>query len=504
MTEFLTPLLDSVIQPETTLARVGIAVAILILGHLLVKTIDLSLKKTLVQGKELSKKKIENRSTKVKYLSYTLDAAVIAAAIAYLNAEITIELYDELIELSPDIVSVALILLLGIIVVNLLTRIGEDILKTVGIQNYLNELGLSTSSVRILSTLLKGFLYLVLVQIVLTQIGLGDTFISELVTASSWAAALLIAAIIFWTTKDLMRDYGAGVYLNNSRIVRPGEEVELEDNRGRIKEIKPLSTMIETDQGYTMMTPNSKILESNIKFKRTQNDIETLEEIKEYFVPQDTENTAPATIEMTLDILGYRNTQQEIQETMEETNPEEIQNAIEKLTNKEVRTAFVETEKISNIEDELKTWFNDGSLVILKIDKSEIFTDQEKENYILAIGVEKDEVLVLDPDTDSGGVYYINRERLETALQTTTEPRGYIIVAPKGTTAQWRIKNDLIYSDKSYYEELSKTLENRLTKITRQGRILKNAMPEQVQNYTEKWRSTEHNVSRIWKPEEKQ
>ena len=79
--------------------------------------------------------------------------------------------------------------------------------------------------------------------------------------------------------------------------------------------------------------------------------------------------------------------------------------------------------------------------------------------------------------------------------------RGYTVVAPKGTTAHWRIKNDLIYADKSYYDELSKTLEARLRKILRQGRILKNSTPSSMEDYMEKWGSSEK-LTRIWMPEQ--
>ncbi len=91
---------------------------------------------------------------------------------------------------------------------------------------------------------------------------------------------------------------------------------------------------------------------------------------------------------------------------------------------------------------------------------------------------------------------------MEGAMAEFGHKRGYIVLAPKGTTAHWRIKNDLIYADKSIYDELSKTLETRLRKIMRQGRILKNSTPNSMKKYLEKWsREDDQKLTRVWKPE---
>jgi hypothetical protein len=246
-------------------------------------------------------------------------------------------------------------------------------------------------------------------------------------------------------------------------------------------------------------------MDSPLKFKRTQSDLETLEDITQYFVAQNPSYCGPDSMEIALEIFGYKHDQEEIGEKAniskeEGVHEEDLMDAAEELTNKEVRTAWIGHDKISDLGEEYKSWFNDGALIVSNFYKPEIFPDATTGHFVLSIGVEGDEILNLDPSGTNGGVYYVGEDTLEEAMGDFGHKRGYIVVAPKGTTAYWRIKNDLIYADKSYYDELSKTLESRLRKILRQGRILKNSTPQSMEKYLEKWTADEK-LTRIWNPE---
>jgi hypothetical protein len=202
-------------------------------------------------------------------------------------------------------------------------------------------------------------------------------------------------------------------------------------------------------------------------------------------------------MEMALDIFGYHVSQEKLAEKSE-TNDALLEN-IEEKTNNEVKTGYVEREKITKLGDELKAWFNDGALVALTLDKQEVIPEGEG-RYVLGIGIEENEVLVIDPSKGSGGVYFVNQSSL---IESMGEDDGYSVLAPNGTTAHWRLKKGLLYSDKNYYEELSKTLEARLNKMIRQGRIMKPVMPSSVRSYVDDWRSGKY-ASRVWKPTEGQ
>jgi small-conductance mechanosensitive channel len=499
MADFLSPIL-ALTAAEDVVLKVTISLLILVLGHLGVRALNATVRSLWISKNNQSRKEIEEREETIQYLSYILDAGVILLTLLYLNAGITSQISVELVNFLPKLLSVILVGILGFIAINLFTKVGTEFMRKVGVESYFKEIGFSGGTLSLVTGLIKGFLYLLVLQIALRQIGIGDTFINELVTASSWAAAALAAALIFWGFKDLFRNFAAGVYLQNSRLVRPGEEVRMDGENGEIRDISVFSTTVNTEEGYTLLQPNTAIMDSALKFKRTKNDIETLEEIKSYFVADSPQDSGQASAEMALDIFGHRNSQSQIKERQknyEGSEKAQMIQSIEDLTNNNVKGAFVQAEKIQDMENELKAWFNDGALVLPSFRKQQIFPDSEGGEYVLSVGIEEDEVLSIDPNPQTGGVYFIGAENFTNAMEP--EDNGYIVLAPKGTTAYWRIKNDLIYSNKNQYEEISKTLEARLTKILRQGRILDDVMPENVRGYIEDWRADRY-ASRLWKP----
>lgn len=502
--EFLTQLIPGL--SSGPMLRVLGALLILVFGHLLVKISKVTIRRYWIQGaQEATKKDIERREDNIRLAGNILDGVIISAAIIYLNAGIGQNLFTDLVSDSPRIVSALLLGILGIILIKIVTRVFKDFLNTVGVNNYLREIGLSRSASNLIAAAAKTVMYIVLFQVVLAQLQIGYTFLNQMLNAATWAFSFMIAALIFYSLKDLIRNVAAGFYLKNSHLVRQGEEVKVDGESGEIKEVSLFSTSVNTDSGYTLLTPNSQLMESPLRVKRTQSDLETLEDITSYFVAQDPSYCGPASMEMALEIFGYRKDQHQIGEkaNAEEgkgVDEDDLMNAVEELTNKEVKTAWIGYDDITDLEDEYKSWFNDGALIVSNFFKPEIFPDASAGHFVLSVGVEGEEILNLDPSGTNGGVYYVNKDTLYDAMADFGHKRGYIVVAPKGTTAYWRIKNDLIYAKKSLYDELSKTLESRLRKIMRKGRILKNSTPESMEKYMEDW-ATEEKLTRVWKPE---
>jgi small-conductance mechanosensitive channel len=489
------------INTADPLVRVGMALLILVFGHLGVKAFNLGVRKYWrSKGSQLTRKEVKERNEALKYVSYALDSGIIILALLYLNTGINTGLIDSLIEFVPQMISAILVVILGFLAINITTKAGSDFMKTLGVHMYFQEIGLSQSALKLFAGIFKGFLYLLLLQIALTELGIGSAFVDELVKASSWAAAFLVAGLVFYGFKDLFQNYAAGIYLKNSRVARPGEEIDLDGERAEIRNVSLFSTTMDTQSGRTVLSPNSRLMDSNISAKRTKSDLETLEDIKSYFVADQPGLSAPASLVMALDIMGYRVQQEEVAEKLSGTDPEQIQEAVKDLTEDEVKTGFVERDKITDIGSEFKTWFNDGALTLAEVNKEVLFSSSEGTQHLLCVGVEGSEILVVDPGSKQGGVYYINKEKLLESIKSSEKP-GYTVIAPSGTTAFWRLKNNLVYSDKSYYDELSKTLESRLTRIMRRGRILKESMPSSVSQYIEKWEQ-EGDVTRLWSPED--
>jgi len=498
MIEFLSPLLNFIGRDQASV-KITVTLLILVLGHIGVKISKIAARNFWIDGKDdLTKKQVKDRQEVLKHGGYLLDAGIISAALIYLNNSFTNAFFAEVAEFIPNLLSAALVGILGVIGIRLLTKVTENFMKTVGTTSYLREVGFSGSAVKVIASLFKGFLYLVLLQIALAQLGIGNTFVRELVNASSWAAAFLVASLLFFGFKDLFQNFAAGIYLKNSRFIRPGEEIHIGEEETEIRDISLFSTSLNTKSGKTIISPNSRIMDSDISFRRTKNDLDTLEEIKNYFVAEKPEHSGAAAIQMALEVFGYRHEQPELTEKLgEDPEPESLIETVEDLTEGEMKAAFIEEDKITDTAAEFKTWFNDGALIIPNFDKDSLFPESEESEYALSLGVEGREILIADPSSKKGGVYYIDREKLRKAMKSLDDERGYLVAAPEGTTAQWRIKNDLLYSDRNYYDELSKTLEARLTKIMRRGRVMEEVMPEAVSSYLEKWQA-QGDVTRLW------
>lgn len=490
------------------LVHILLTLLILAGGHLTVKALKIAGRKLWVTGREdVTRKWIKEREEKIELIGNFLEAGVITVSLFYLNTGITTELFQEIQMYLPRIFTVILIGILGVTLIKITTQIVKNFLQTTGVKNYIRETGLSVNSIKLLVGTFKAFLYLLLVQVLVAQLNIGSTFISEIITASSWAIAFLVAALLFYGFRDLFQNFAAGAYLKNSRIVRPGEEVKVDGESGEIRDVSLFSTTVNTSSGYTVLAPNKKIVESNLRFKRAESDLDTLEEISSYFVAEGKDYSAAASLEMTLEVLGFRKSQEEIFEKIEDTQADEedkeyseiekIQETVSNLTDHRLNSAWIEKDKISDINNELKSWFNDGAITVLRINKDLASEETEKSGYCLAVGVEGQEILIVDPSEE--GVYYMHKDRLEDALDF--KEGGYLVVAPEGTTSYWRVKNELVYSEKKHYEELSKTLESRLRKIIRQGRILDNSAPEAMEKYMEKWRSDETSAL-LWRPEQ--
>ncbi|MFP4038419.1 MAG: mechanosensitive ion channel domain-containing protein [Candidatus Nanohaloarchaea archaeon] len=488
------------VTAESLAVRISVTLLILVLGHLTVRIYRRITERVFIEGKDFNRKQLKAYKDRIQYSTYALNAGIIGAALFYLNADISRELYTGVVSALPNLFSIILVAILGIIGVNIFTKLTTDFFKTVGFEKYIRDAGISREITQVGEILFKSVLYLLILQFILAQAGLAESTMQEFVRAAAWSIAVLIAGLMFYGFKDLFHNLASGMYLKNSRAVRPGEQVQIDGETGEIQNVSLFSTEINTQDGYTLMAQNREVVRSKFKFKRSKSDIETLEEIIDYFVADREGYSGPASIEMALDILGYSITQEDIAEKSledEEIQREKMMEAVEQMTDGDVKTAWIESESISDLEDEFKAWFNDGGLIVPRFEKSEIFPGEEEGEYALSVGVEDGEVLVVDPSPESGGVYYINKDRLTNAISG----HGYIVFAPEGTQAYWRIKKGLIYSDKSYYDELSKALESKLRRIMRQGRILKDVMPEEVEKYAENWRSDEK-ISRVWRPEQ--
>ena len=89
---------------------------------------------------------------------------------------------------------------------------------------------------------------------------------------------------------------------------------------------------------------------------------------------------------------------------------------------------------------------------------------------------------------------------MDTYSELIKGKRGYIVFAPEGTTAFYRIEEGLIYSDPSLYKDLSNKLKKELFNMLEKGQALETVLPLRVKNFIRKWKEKDK-IARLWRPE---
>lgn len=443
------------------------------------------------------------------YIEYSISVLTILIALVYINSGATNELLTKVLNYIPSVLSATLVFILGFLMIKLVMDFLTGFMETFGIKKYAKDIGFAPQALEIFFKAIKVFLYLVALEIAITQLGIPSDIIKTTLKAASYGMVAVIGVLAFYGFKDLVKNYAASLYLKTSDVIKKGKTIKMDGESGEIREVSSFGTTIATDKGYFMLSPNKNLMDKNIYFKRVKADVDTLEDIKNYFVAQEPSYCGPASAEMALAMFGYNINQNKLAEESgtergKGVSPQALTESVETLTNGKVLGAFVEYDNITDLAEEFKTWFNDGGLIITNFAKPMLFPKASTGHYSLSAGVEGEELLIIDPSsiTGTGGVYYVDKtEMLEAMSEWKGQKRGYIVLAPKDTRAYWRIKNDLIYADIGFYEQLSKNLELQLGKILRSGRILKNVFPESVDKFMEKWSSKE-NVRRVWKADQ--
>lgn len=492
-----------------TEGRIIGTILILAVGVALTKLISklshrMSMRK--VSGEETAKKVKKRKSEPSRVVEYIALIIFILIALLFLNASMTNRIMAQTVKNLPMLISTVLIIVLGFIVINLVIDLLKRFFEALDLEEFTEDFGLSSRAVSIILKIFRIFLYVLVIQMAIVQAGVSSYLLEETLKAAAYAIVFVVALILFFGFKDLVVNYAAGFYLKSSNMFKKGRKVKFKGESGEIRDITKFGTMISTDSGYFMFVPNSEAMDGEVYFKRTKADVETLDEITDYFSVQKAAYCGPASAEMALAIFGYDVSQEEIGDEAGTqldggTEGEDLADSIEKLTNGEVHSSYISYEEISNLKRELKVWLNDGALVILHFMKPVIFPDATTGHFVLCLGIEGDEILVMDPSSKSGGVYYVSYSDISEAMKEYDKSRGYIPLAPKGTTAYWRLKEGLVYSRPKLYDKLSKNLEIQISKIARKGSILKEIIPSSVTSFAEDWRS-EEKVRRLWVPEE--
>ncbi len=483
-----------------------IAIAVLLIGIPLAKAVESII--TRVHRKRYGASLARPMVSKIVF--HVSLIILFAIVLGFLNIDVDLDTFAGITGVIPEILTVIIIISLVIALSRVMILIADQILKKGGIFSLLESYGLD-------QLYLLGY-WLVFI-IILLSVG-STTFhiagydagpLVRILGNISLPILLFIALGIFIATKDLLREYGIGIYLRQSSMVRPGQYIIKEERRLKVHDMKAVGIMLEDEKNKEFI-PYSSLLQG-MRSKKTKSMLERLEDIKEHYVAQEPSYCGPASLAMILKIFNYDFTQYEIGDKAKTkvsqhgepagTTPQSLIDVAEKLTDGKVKGVWIDADHITDLRAELISWLKDEALVIVDYKKSYLFSSAKKAHYSVCLGVNGQELLLLDPSSKAGGVYYADYRRVHAGMDTFSllfnGRRGYMVFAKDGTPASKRINEGLIYLDKNLYSHMSSRISKALINIQESTASSSSILPESVKRLLKK----DEKITRLWRPKKK-
>ncbi|MFH1391153.1 MAG: C39 family peptidase [Candidatus Diapherotrites archaeon] len=494
MLPFGLDILQDAVANETVLA-----LGILISGVISAKIIALAI---LAFNDKLNLVSVASVKSLTRLIELMIFVFFTIVALDVLKVEFAKDVLVRVWDIIPAALVIILILMLGYIVINLIVDILKTFFTRIGRLDYLHEFGVSSNIINTVFFVLKLFLYLVLLSITLNYYARPVPFFDTIIAGTVFTLMFFSGALIAYSFKDYISNALLARYVEKN-ILKPGQRVKLQDSEGEVISVTNHGVIIETSSGYNHIIPNKVIITKELLVKRVRSNITKIEALMKNFMPQLPSYCGPASAVMMLDFFGYTITQEELAKESKTkipggTEPEDLINAVKKFTNSEVKGQLIRFDEIFDLAQEIKAWIAEGAMIILWYKKPVIFPEKESRSghYVLCVGVEGEELVVMDPSNETAGVYLVNHQLLEDAMDDYDISRGYFVFAKKGTSAFWRLNEGLLYGDVASYKNLSKSFERYLKRQFRQRNMINEIISEHLAP-----KIKEEKVKHIWKPD---
>lgn len=459
------------------------------------------------------RKNIENIPSKdslIRVLKLGIFLISILIALSILNVSFGDEISKQFGNIGVSALIFLLFLTLGYVVITIMFDFFKIIILKFG-EEYLVGLGISTTMLKIILFFLKTLIYFMLIVVSLSISGAEIPLFGNLVFSIFIAIILIISFFVVYSFKDYVANFVLSNYISKN-IVRPGQTIEIDGKRGEVISIDNQGVLIDLNEEETMVIPNKKIITKTIIHQRVNKELQNFDSIVTKYQVQLPSNCGPASASIMLDFLGYKISQEKLakesktkfrseklpegvkEEDFYGTDPIELINAVKSVTNQEVKGKLIEYSKIHNLKEEIKSWLTEGAFIILWYKKPVLFPNAKSGHYVLSIGVEDDRIVIMDPSSNTAGVYSVDYRKLESAMDKYDKSRGYMIFAKKGTPAHWRLTEGLYYINTSLYKDLSKSFERYLKRAITKNKLVKNF----ISPYLKK--SDKEKVNHLWQP----
>jgi len=476
-----------------------VALAILVFGVIFAKVIGVALSKINDKLKLVTVASLKSLAQVLELMIFLIFAII---ALGVLGVQFARDVLVKVLDVVPNLLIIVLLLLLGYVIVNLVIDILKSFFIRIGKQDYLTEFGVSQQMINNVFFVLKIFLYIVLLSVTLNYYARPVPFVDSIITGVVFTFVFFTGALIAYS----FRDYVANMFLARhieKQVLKPGQKILLDGLEGEVLSVNNHGVVIESSTGYNVIIPNSTLMTKEIQVKRVRSNIGKIEKLMNNFTPQLPSHCGPASAVMMLQFFGYNVSQEELAKEAKTkvpggTEPNDLINAVKKFTNNELRGKLVRFDEIFDLAEEVKAWIAEGALIILWYKKPVLFpnNDSKSGHYVLGVGVEGEELIIMDPSNETAGVYMVNNRVLEDAMDQYDISRGYIIFAKKGTSAFWRLNEGLIYSNVASYKNLSKSFERYLKRQFRQRNLINEIISEHLLSSVK-----EEKVKHVWKPD---
>ncbi len=163
-----------------------------------------------------------------------------------------VNLFKEVISFLPKIITALVIIIFGIMFAQFLRRSIIEKPSTIG-----------SDSAKSLGNLIYGIMVTVIVLVALEQLDIETKLLHSIIKIVVTGVMLALAFSVGLGAKEVAHNLLSGVYAREH--FKPGEQIEIDDVKGKIQEVSTLNTIIALSDNETVSIPNSTLYKTLVK-----------------------------------------------------------------------------------------------------------------------------------------------------------------------------------------------------------------------------------------------
>lgn len=163
-----------------------------------------------------------------------------------------VNLFKGVINFLPKIITALVIIIFGIMFAQFLRRSIIEKPSTIG-----------SDSAKSLGNLIYGIMVTVIVLVALEQLDIETKLLHSIIKIVVTGVMLALAFSVGLGAKEVAHNLLSGIYAREH--FKPGEQIEIDEVTGKIKEVSTLNTLIVVSENETVSIPNSTLYKSLVK-----------------------------------------------------------------------------------------------------------------------------------------------------------------------------------------------------------------------------------------------